>query len=239
MPDPVTALVVGGSQIVGGLMQADAASSATQAQTGASAAGIDEVRRQFNAVQTLLKPYVEAGTTAIGGMQPFAAAGAPALQQQQALLGLSGPEAERAAIERISTSPQFQALTKQGEEAILQGASATGGLRGGNVQAALAQFRPQLLSELINQQYGRLGGLTALGANTQQNIAALGQGSAVGQAAQGMQSASDIANLYQNIGTAKAKGELAQTAPFANLLNMPAQILGTQYALGKTPSLML
>jgi hypothetical protein len=42
---------------------------------------------------------------------------------------------------------------------------ATGGLRGGNVQAALGQFQPQLLAQLIDQQYSRLGGLTSIGQN--------------------------------------------------------------------------
>jgi len=228
----LAALAVGGSTLISGFMQADSAQQASQTQAGMSQAGIDEQRRQFNEVQKLLQPYVQAGTTAIGGMQPFAAAGAPALQQQQALLGLAGPEAQRAAIEQISQSPEMQALTRQGEEAILQRASATGGLRGGNVQAALAQFRPQLLSELINQQYGRLGGLTTLGANTQQNIAALGQGSAAGQAAAGLQSSTNIANLLGQQGAALAGGQLAQGQAFGAIPSAIAGGLGVFKGLG-------
>jgi hypothetical protein len=96
-------------------------------------------------------------------------------------------------------SPLFQALTQQGENAILQNASATGGLRGGNVQAALSQFRPQALNALIEQQYGRLGGLSELG-----------QASAAGQAASGMESASNIGNLLANQGAAIAGGQMAK-----------------------------
>jgi len=225
-------IAAGGATLISGFMQADSAQQASQTQAGMSQAGIDEQRRQFNEVQKLLQPYVQAGTTAIGGMQPFAAAGAPALQQQQALLGLAGPEAQRAAIEQISQSPEMQALTRQGEEAILQKASATGGLRGGNVQAALAQFRPQLLSELINQQYGRLGGLTALGANTQQNIAALGQGSAVGQATAGLQSATNISDLLGQQGAALAGGQLAQGQAFGAIPSAIAGGLGIFKGLG-------
>jgi len=225
-------IAAGGATLISGFMQADSAQQASQTQAGMSQAGIDEQRRQFNEVQKLLQPYVQAGTTAIGGMQPFAAAGAPALQQQQALLGLAGPEAQRAAIEQISQSPEMQALTRQGEEAILQNASRTGGLRGGNVQAALAQFRPQLLSELINQQYGRLGGLTTLGANTQQNIAALGQGSAVGQASAGLQSSTNIANLLGQQGAALAGGQLAQGQAFGAIPSAIAGGLGIFKGLG-------
>jgi hypothetical protein len=144
-------VAVGGATLVSGYMQGEAAKDAASMQAGSAQAGIEEQRRQFDKIQELLAPYV--------------AVGQPALQQQQAFLGLQGPEAERAAIERIQGGETFQALSRQGEEAILQRASATGGLRGGNVQAALAQFRPALLNQLIDQQYSRLGGMTSLANN--------------------------------------------------------------------------
>jgi hypothetical protein len=201
MPDPVTGLIVGGSQLLGGMMQADAASEAAGIQAGAAGAGIEEQRRQFDALQALLKPYTEAGL--------------PALQQQQALLGLQGPEAEQAAIERIRGGETFQALAQQGEEALLQRASATGGLRGGNIQGALAQFRPALLNQAIEQQYGRLGGMTTLG-----------QRSAAGVGAAGMESGSNVSNLLAQQGAARAGGELAQAQAYGQLLNIPAQVAG-------------
>ena len=96
-------------------------------------------------------------------VQPWVAAGETALQQQQALAGLLGPEAQQAAIAQLEASPQFQAMAAQGERAILQNAAATGGLRGGNVQAMLAQYRPQLLGQIIDQQYARLAGMAGTG----------------------------------------------------------------------------
>jgi len=207
MPNPVTALVVGGSQLVGSVMQADAASEAASIQAGAAGEGIAEQRRQFDALQALLKPYVEAGT--------------PALEQQQALLGLKGPEAEQAAIERIRGGQTFQELARQGEEALLQRASATGGLRGGNIQGALAQFRPALLSQAIEQQYGRLGGMTELG-----------QRSAVGVGAAGIQSGTNVANLLAQQGAARSGGELNEAKAYGGLFNLPAQMLGFQYGAG-------
>ena len=207
MPDPITALVVGGSQLIGSSMQASAASSAAGIQSGAAEKGIEEQRRQFDALQTLLKPYTEAGL--------------PALEQQQAFLGLRGPEAERAAIERISGGERFQELSRQGEEALLQRASATGGLRGGNIQAALGQFRPQLLNQLIDEQYGRLGGLTTMG-----------QRSAAGVCAAGMESGTNVSNLLSQQGAARAGGELGEARAYGQLFNLPSQVLGFQYGAG-------
>lgn len=141
--------------------QKDAASSASKAQTSSAQAGITEQRRQFEAIQKLMAPYVTAGTAALGN--------------QAALLGLGGPEAQAKAIAALEASPQFTALQQQGENAILANASATGGLRGGNTQGALAQFRPQVLSSLIENQFGRLGSLSTLGQNSASGQAALGQ----------------------------------------------------------------
>lgn len=170
--------------ITGANQAARGAEQASQTQAASADKGIEEQRRQFDALVQLMSPYVQAGTGA--------------LSQQQALIGLQGAEAQQQAMQGFEQSPLFQSLTQQGENAILQSASATGGLRGGNVQAALAQFRPQMLNQLIEQQYGRLGGLTTVG-----------QASAAGQASSGMQSASNISNLLANQGAALAGGQLA------------------------------
>ena len=251
------AIAVGGATIVSGFMQSNAASKAADIQGAAAEKGIaqqgvssqlaiDEQRRQFDAVQKILQPFVAAGGGALGAyapyqaagagalptLQQYAQAGAPALEQQQALLGLRGPEAERAAIQRISGGEQFKALAQQGEESLLQRASATGGLRGGNIQAALGQFRPALLSNLIEKQYGQLGGLAATGGTVAQNLATagmgatgelarIGQASAAGVGSAGTAAGTNIGNIYgtqgANIanllgqqGAAQAGGEIAQ-----------------------------
>jgi hypothetical protein len=192
------AVAVGGATVVSGYMQGQAAKGAAETQGAAAQAGIAEQRRQFDTVQNLLKPYTDAGPGA--------------LQQQQAFLGLQGPEAERAAIERIRSGETFQALSAQGENAMLQNASATGGLRGGNIQGALAQFRPALLSSLIENQYSRLGGMTSLG---QQSAAGVGNA--------GMQTGQNVANLLGQQGAAQAGGQIAQGKAFASI---PASIAG-------------
>lgn len=210
MPDPVTGMIVAGSQLVGSSMQASASGDAASAQGAASQAGIEEQRRQFDEMRKLLQPYTEAGL--------------PALEQQQTLLGLKGPEAEQAAIARLTGGETFKALAQQGENALLQQASATGGLRGGNIQAALGQFRPQLLSSLIEQQYGRLGGMTSMG-----------QASAAGVGAAGMETGTNIANLLGQQGAAEAGGILGEAKAYGQLFNLPAQFVGAQIGAGKKP----
>jgi hypothetical protein len=204
MPDPVSGLIVAGTTLVGGAIQSRAAGQASRAQQESAERGIEEQRRQFDAVQELLRPYVEAGQ--------------PALAQQQAILGLGGPEAQRAAIQAIETGEIFQARARQGEQALLQAASATGGLRGGNIQGALAQFRPQMLQSEIDAQYARLGGLTSLG-----------QQSAAGVGSAGLQTGARISGLEGEIGAARAGADLARGQALSSVFNLPAQFLGAQY----------
>lgn len=182
---------------------ANAAGKAADAQSEASQAGIDEQRRQFDKFVELLSPYNQAGTGSLAA--------------QQNILGLNGTQAQQTAISGIENSPYFQATAKQGENAILQNASATGGLRGGNTQGALAQFRPQLLNQLVQQQYQNLGGITSIG----QNSAAM-TGSA------GMNSANNISTLLGQQGQAQAGGYLGQ----ANATNQFLGNLGGIAGLG-------
>jgi hypothetical protein len=231
MPDPITGVIAGATVIGGGLLQASAAERAADAQIDAARAGIAEQRSARDEVSRLLEPYRQAGLPAVQGLQPFAEAGAPALQRQQALVGLQGPQAQRDAISQIERSPLFQAQVRSGEEALLQNASATGGLRGGNTAAALARFRPAMLNAEIERQYGRLGGFTALGVGTQQNLAQLGQASAAGTGAATMQAGQNIANLQGNVGAASAAGILGEARGYGQILNAPMQAFGMESGL--------
>ena len=121
--------------------------------------------------------------------------------------GVDAGDAQKRAISNIESSPIFGALARQGEDAILQNASATGGLRGGNVQGALAQFRPALLDRFISQYYDRLAGVTALG-----------QQSAAGVGSAGIQTGTNIANLLGEAGAARAGNAVAQGDVWSRLL---------------------
>lgn len=211
----------------GAIIKGNAASRAARAQVQGAEAGIAEQRRQFEAAQAVLAPYVDAGTEALTGLKPYVDVGPEALAQQRVLAGLEGPEKQREAINALAANPEFQALSKQGEEAMLQNASATGGLRGGNIQGALAQYRPQMLQDYIGQQYNRLGGLTALGQTTSQNIAQLGQASAAGTAAAGLQTGADIAGLYGDIGAARAGKFLSQGQMWGGILGAASKFGGS------------
>lgn len=203
-----TAAVVGaGAAAYGASQSGKASGKAAEAQSEASQAGVEEQRRQFDKFVELLSPYTKAGTGS--------------LTAQQDILGLNGAQAQQNAITGIERSPYFQATAKQGENAILQNASATGGLRGGNTQGALAQFRPALLNSLVQQQYQNLGGITSLGQNS-----AAQTGNA------GMQSATNIGGLLAQGGAAQAGGIIGQQNAQNQLIGNLLNIGGAAYGAG-------
>jgi len=174
--------VVGG--IFSGVDQQRSARKAGNIQAGAAQRAMDAQEQYFNYIRELLQPYADVG--------------APALEQQKALMGLGGAEAQQAQINQLESSPLFQSLVRQGEESLLQNASATGGLRGGNIQGALAQFRPAMLNREIANRYGQLGDMINLGTGA---IGSLGKAR--------MDTGTNISNLIMQQSLARANKAMA------------------------------
>lgn len=212
----MVAAAVAGATVVGGVMssraQSKAAGKASDAQVQAAQLGVDEQHRQFDAIQKLLEPFVTGGTKGLGG--------------QLDLAGLNGNGAQAAAIKALQGSPAFTSALQQGESSILANASATGGLRGGNVQGALAQFSPALLASTISDQYSRLGGLASLGQNSAAQTGNFGQASA-----------NNVTSLLGQIGSAQAGNALAQGQAQASMWGSLTSGLGAFAGLGGFGSL--
>jgi hypothetical protein len=134
----------------------------------------DEVHREFKKRAATLPEYSDAAQAAQGGLQPAQQTAQPE-QPVSPYAGLTGQEAQARAIEKIAQSPLLAELTRQGEEALLQNRAATGGLRGGNTQGALAQFRPAMLQAEIDKYYGRLAGLSGVGQQSILSSPTMGQ----------------------------------------------------------------
>ena len=190
--------------MIGQYLQGQAAQNAAGIQAGAAQQGQAQLQAALQAILQSVAPYTQAGTAALG--------------QQGNLVGINGAEQQAAAIAALQASPQFQALQQQGENRILANASATGGLRGGNVQGALAQFSPALLADTINQQFSRLGAISG------QGLSATGMG-----ANAQLGTAGNVASLLQQQGAAQAGGALAQGRTNAGYLGAITNAIGLYY----------
>jgi hypothetical protein len=168
----------------------------------------------------LLEPYYEAGLGSVGGLRDIADGTGQGYQGMRDIAGMNTPQAQQAEMERIAQSPEFLENMRQAESAMLQNASATGGLRGGNTQRALAEMRPAMFNQAVDKQFGRYGQFAGMGGDISQflassgqnigtNIFGAGQASAAGTGAAAMQSAGQVANLMGGIGQAQAGAALA------------------------------
>lgn len=257
MPNPL--ILSAGVSVGGGLLGANAqrkaGNEASSAQIAATEMQIAEQRRQFNLMRKLATPFVQAGNAAqsaqldlmgLGGVlqrnkaitdlrkTPDFKAMTPA-QQAEALAGVrsdprfNADRRQQRAIDNIRSGPEFTSVMAAGADAITSNAAATGGLRGGNTQAALGQFGMQTLNGLIQQRLGQYGGLAGSGQN-----AAFG----VGAAAQNMANANSAA--YGDAGAARAgaaisRGNAAQNM-FSGLTSGIGSVLGgIQPPVGATP----
>ena len=165
----------------------DASRKAAKAQTAAMQQGIGQQGQILGQVEGYYDPYRQFGAEALG--------------QYGDLLGTNGAAGQQAAIEALRNSPYFKALYGQGEEAVLQNASATGGLRGGNTQRSLYELGENTLAQTIQQQLANLTGGVNMG---------YGTAGALGSAAMG--TGNNITDLLVGQGQAKAQDILTRGA---------------------------
>jgi hypothetical protein len=190
--------LIGGALLGGGVKAYGANQSGKTAAKG-FAVGADQAGQAINAGYN----------DAIKYLSPYAQMGEQTLPFLQSLL-----QAPQASYSDFFNSPEYAALSQQQESQALRNASATGGMRGGNAQVALASIAPQLAmgwqqqqNQLQQQRFGNAFDLTRFGAGFGQNAAQLAYGRG-----------GDIANYQYNAATGGANARAqGQNAMFGNL----------------------
>jgi hypothetical protein len=132
--------------------------------------------------------------------------GAQGMDIQAALAGLRGNDAQGQAFQNFNQSPGQEFLRNQGERSIVRNASATGGLGGGNVRRALAEYGTGAAAQDFNNQFQR--GQQALGSqqNSAGQAAQLAFGTGQGMSNNIGQAGVNAQNQIFNTGTNLAQG---------------------------------
>ena len=172
--------------------------------------------------------------------QPYETAGRAAIDEEAALSGALGPEAQQRAIDAYMESPGQKYLRERQEQALLRSSAAVGGLGGGNIRTALQEQAMGIASTQQQQHLENLRSLAGRGQQVAGQVAGLETGAAsqLSQLANalGVNSAQlvtmnqqqlaalaertgiNLANIQQTIGAAQAGlqervgGQLAQTS---------------------------
>ena len=138
----------------------DAARDAANIQAQGARTAEEGINRRFDITQAGLQPRIDAGNEAIG--------------QQQALLGLSGQDAQQQAFAAFNESPGQRFMRDRAQKNLLRNASAIGGLGGGNVRSALVEQGAGFAQQDFNNQFGRLGQIAGQGQNAATNVGQFG-----------------------------------------------------------------
>ncbi len=177
--------------------------AALQAQT--TREGIAETRRQFDLTQANFEPIRQAGLGA--------------LESQQALIGLSGVDAQQQAFNTLQESPGQKFIRERQQKALVRSSGAIGGLGGGNVRTALQEQAAGFAQQDIQNQFGRLG-----------QIAGQGQAAGLQQSQFGQSATNSIVGLQQAGGAARASGVLGAQQAQAQGTNNALQLGGLALA---------
>lgn len=207
------AVGVGVAGAVGGAASsADASRSAANKQ--ADAAREAAAQQQAAAAQNIAaqKPWLEAGTQALGRLSTGLAPG--------------GEYAQKFTMADAAASPAEQVAQQRASQAIQNSAAARGGLIGSNVLDQLqttagdigAQYQNQAFNQWNTQQNRQLG--------AQQSLAGIGQTSAANVAGQTTAGADAAANAALTAGGAQAGSQIAQGSAIGTGLGQLGNILG-------------
>lgn len=169
--------------ILGGSAQKKASQKATDATVLALNNGIGTQNAFAQQTRDDYAPYTTAGAGAVGQLSEFTNG------------GMSADELSA----KVMADPLYASLFSNGEEALLQNASATGGIRGGNTQRGLADFGSDTMAKVYQQILSNLGSVANLGLGAQGAVTGIGQGVA-----------NNVTTAQTDIGRAKAGNYLTK-----------------------------
>jgi len=126
---------------------------------------------------------------------PFIQGGTPAFEQQQALSGALGPEAQAEAFANFQEDPGTEFLREQGLRLIESGAGLSGNLGGGDRLREITKFSQGLALQNLGSRFNQLGAVTGTGLTAAQALGGVSGGAASG-----------ISQALQAAGAGKAAG---------------------------------
>lgn len=196
----IAAGVAAVGSIGGGLLSAQGAGSAANAQEQASMAGIAEQQREYNQSRTDQLPWLTTGSSA--------------LDQLGKLYGLdtyqNGAVQKGTQMNNFGSfwqSPDYKITNQMGLAGVDAGAAAGGSLDSGATRKAEIAYSGNLASSQFDNYANRLAG-----------IAGVGQTAASGISQAGANAANQITQGYNNYGSALASGYLAQGSAYGQTI---------------------
>lgn len=157
---PTAMLIGGGLSAAGGVASAvigsNAAQSAAATQTSAANNQLAQTKEMFNTVQSNMKPFMDAGQSAIPGLEN--------------LLG-NGPNGTAGIMQQLAKTPGYQFALNQGLQATQSGFAAQGLGQSGAALKGAANYAEGLAENTYSNVFNNFLSTANLGSNASANLA--------------------------------------------------------------------
>lgn len=191
----IAAAIVGGSAIVGGVLQSNAAGRAASKQAASTDRATEEQGRQYDQTREDYAPYREAGKKALG--------------QYETEINAPVTSAD------VMSDPGYQFGLSQGQLGLDRKAAAAGGRVSGAALKSAAEYANNYATTGYNAAYQRRQDRL----NRLASLANIGQTATGGSAAAGAAKSNAISNLLSSQGDASAAASMAQGNIWGNTVN--------------------
>lgn len=191
----IAAAIVGGSAIVGGVLQSNAAGRAASKQAASTDRATEEQARQYDQTREDYAPYRDAGVKALG--------------QYETEINAPVTSAD------VMSDPGYQFGLSQGQLGLDRKAAAAGGRVSGAALKSAAEYANNYATTGYNAAYQRRQDRL----NRLASLANVGQTATGGSAAAGAAKSNAISNLLSSQGDASAAASMAQGNIWGNTVN--------------------
>lgn len=201
-----------GGQVAGGLIAADAAGDAADAQVDASREANETLWRMFEQSREDLEPWRQAGIGALGGLTAGMAEGGEFTQPFN-----------------FEADQGYQFRLDEGRNTLENSAAARGGLLSGNTLKALTQYGQDFASGEYSNAYNRWNNDMTNRFNRLSSLAGTGQTATTNVAQLGQNTAGQVGANQIGAGNANAAGSVGR----ANAINSTLGNLQSMYTLNQ------
>jgi hypothetical protein len=225
--DPVTALVVGGSTLLGAKMASNASESAAQTQANATDRATDVQAANLQQIRDSLQPFINSGYDAQGMLRNLLGIGTPT---DSGSFGRLMKPFDATTWQQWK-DPGYDFQLKQGQQALQNSQAAKDGVLSGAALKDLIGFNQGMASTAYQNAFSRYMTQNDTTYNRLASLLNLGESAAAGV---GNTSAQVTSNIGQNItsaGNALAAGQIGSANAWSGALNN----MGSMYMLSKMP----
>jgi hypothetical protein len=214
------AIVAAAAATVGGsLLQASATQGAAHDQEEAANNATKVQLKMYDETVAREQPFVGAGTNALQALQYGMGLGSPTSYTGSAVPGGFGSLSAPFDASKLAETPGYQFTFQQGEQALQDQFSASGGVGGGNALRAATQFGEGLASTTYQQQFQDYLAQQAQQYGFLQTIAGSGQNAAANLGALGASAGQSIGSNIIGAGNAQAAGVVGATNALTGGIN--------------------